>query len=853
MLNNQEKGLSNSINIHKNCSQALEFGSRITVIQVDTGAIVAQFDDVNDSMINDIAVANNGNSVIARYDDISYYDNTGKLIRKLDKYDSKAIAINPVDNNVLAIATQYQIEMWNIDTGTLIRAITYDYTEYIVNLEFSKDGTRLMYADAYSGREPTLQILNAETGERIGPKHEYKYISTQLATPQFSFDGNKIAYIVSDNSAQEHTIAVVDVETGQRLIPNILHQGSILSLAFEPNNEEILISYDQNVLPYCIPSSARQVDISRYSLANGQQVGRVFEGQVYTSDNYNDGYALAASNVTNDLLISTNTASSTILIWERKTSRIKECVNLTPDTLAHYAQISPDGKYFVVATRTHSFAANSMEITDVFELENNNCITKESVASANTSNLADITNEILKSSTHFAPICGGISEFNILDGILIGLRNKFLMKYSIPNQPSLFFQVYPSHDNPITIDLDNHRKKILIHVPLFIDVLHLKDSVRTHRVSRTRLSFTLKTKPSMVTGGDSAQSFQLDFKGSELDNTNIVPFIIDPHTVLETMGSNQALIQLIENTVADMLKASGDEISMYLSSLVANSKMPKSWNSAREYALIFKEFIFQNVTVQLDGETQNVQYVFMVFTGVSLNFPPPCICKENTEDFTPTTRTHANDPRRWISLAFSEDALNIISVPHRNSGGRCPKEEGGSLRRSVDSYHTTEIAPLNIEDNNTLIAKFSVKGGGSMSARLIGPFNSTIISLTVGYDLSAEDVKVKWDISILPNYAGENVTSVVLTPTVFLSADNIHYRFNSSFPGPLNDALSWFIEVFLKILATFISSLIISIGRIELIYDVFKRDNDDFNIIDIWITSYKGSSIVFLAEVTNCL
>ncbi|EOO57419.1 hypothetical protein IKE_06340 [Bacillus cereus VD196] len=197
--------------------------------------------------------------------------------------------------------------------------------------------------------------------------------------------------------------------------------------------------------------------------------------------------------------------------------------------------------------------------------------------------------------------------------------------------------------------------------------------------------------------------------------------------------------------------------------------------------------------------------------------------------------------------------MHLILLQHRNSGDRKHHEEGGSLRRSVDNYHKSEIGTLYINNNNSVSAEVSVAGGGSMSARLIDPvFKSTIDTLTSEYDLSISDVKTKWEISLVPNFNGENITSIVLTPTVFLSADNIHFRFSSTFPGPLNAAVSWFVEVFLKILATFASTLIMQMGHIELMYDVFKNNQDDFTIINAWGTSYKRSSIVVIAEATTC-
>ncbi|MFY0761011.1 hypothetical protein AB1K32_19510 [Metabacillus dongyingensis] len=847
-LNNKTKNLTNEKDTNNIPYLNTKFGSRMTVVEVDTGDIPAQFDDVNDLLIQDVAITNNGYSVVANQYYVSYYDNTGKFIRRLGNWGAKTVAINPVDNNILAIGTEFgKIEMWNLDTGNLIGTIGDGKLGEIITLEFSRVGSRLM--SVHIRTEDKLKVWNPTTGERIG----FPLDSEVSVPPQISFNGDKIAYTIYDYSTSTSHIKVVEVETGQSVIPDIKvpNPSSPLAISFEPNDKEILVAVEAQAWVGCSPVGKNQTDILRYSLSNGQRLGRTFEGQV----NIGYEFGLSASNITNDLLISTDNKSSAIVIWDRTTARIKQCIKLASDTVAHFTRISPDGKYFLIVTQTNNLETDYSTISKhqkLSELKNTNCIHNKDITRTKSSNLADVTNEILKSSTETAPVCAGISEFNILDGIGIGLRNKYVIKYPIPNHSSLFLAVYPSHNSPITISLDNDRKKIQIHVPLFIDVNHLDDRVITHRVSRTRVSFTLQAEPNMVTQANSAQSLQLDFEGSKQD-TDIDTFIIDPNTVLGTMGSDQALIILIEETVNNLLNASGEGISMYLSSLVAHAKMPSAWNRAREYVLIFKEFIFQNVTVQSDSETRDVEYIFILCTVVSLNYPPPCICKEDTENLTPSTRKEINDPRRWLSLAFSQDALNVLIVPRRNSGGRVHREKGGTLRRSADSYHKSEIGTMYINDNDNVIAEVSVGGGGSVSARLIDPiFHSTLMSFTAGHDWSARNVKVRWDISILPNFNGENVTSVVLTPTVFLNAENIHFKFDTSFPGPMNDVLSWFVEVFLKILATIISTTIMQLGNIELIYDLFKNNQDDFNILNAWGTSYKRSSIVVIAEVTTC-
>ncbi|HDR7799668.1 TPA: hypothetical protein QCY03_003466 [Bacillus tropicus] len=815
--------------------------NRMTVIEVETGDIYTQFDELEVwGLIKDVAITDNGFVIVADHYDIRYYDNTGKLIIKIYKYGEKCIAVNPVDNNTLAIGLENgTIELWDLENGNLHRVITDAFPDGIRTLEFSRDGSRLMAAT-----NNKIKVWDPTDGARIGPEHSYS-LSIGIK-PQISFNGTKIAYISNTSTSERDVISVVDCETGQPIIPQIKIPFYVMSLAFEPNEKEIIVAQYSSAVLGCKPVGASQADYIRYSLDTGQQVGRTFEGHVYS------GYSihLSTSNAANDLFICTDDESNVVLTWKRNTARIEKHISLDFKTKAEYTRISPNGKYYLLVDQSFTPELNR---TSSNEQEKLFPRIKGNGTRFNTSNLAKVANDIMASATYPASVCAGISKYNILDGVGVGAQGKYSYRYPVPNQPTLFFAVYPSHTNPTTINLDNENRMILMNIPIFLDIHHLEENKQAHRVSRTRLNITIKAKPNMITQGNSAQSFELEFDGSKLDEDNIDTYIIDPTTVLGTLGSDEALIQLVEKTVKSMLKASAPGISMYLTYLIEHAQMPNTWNKAREYELIFRDFHYENVEVKIDTETENVEYIFLLCSAVSHNFPPPCICKEESETISPISRTRHNDSRRWITLAFSNDALNTLAMPHRNSGDRIHREAGGNLRRSVNSYHKSEIGTLHINDNNIIAAKVSVTGGGSLSARLIDPlFRSTIASSTVGYDLSANNVPTKWDISFISNFNDENITSLVLKPTVFLSGENIHYKFSSSLPGSLNNAISWFKEVFLKILATIISSLIMTLGRIELMYDVFKNDQDNFTIVDAWGITYKDSSLVVIAEVTTC-
>ncbi|MDL2419372.1 hypothetical protein ACTIGL_27885 (plasmid) [Bacillus shihchuchen] len=64
--------------------------NRMTVIEVETGDIYTQFDELEVwGLIKDVAITDNGFVIVADHYDIRFYDNTGKLIIKIYKWGEK--------------------------------------------------------------------------------------------------------------------------------------------------------------------------------------------------------------------------------------------------------------------------------------------------------------------------------------------------------------------------------------------------------------------------------------------------------------------------------------------------------------------------------------------------------------------------------------------------------------------------------------------------------------------------------------------------------------------------------------------------------------------------------------------
>ncbi|WBO93200.1 hypothetical protein AVT_27515 (plasmid) [Bacillus tropicus] len=311
----------------------------MTVIEVETGDIYTQFDELEVwGLIKDVAITDNGFVIVADHYDIRFYDNTGKLIIKIYKWGEKSIAVNPVDNNTLAIGLENgTIELWDLENGNLHRVIMDAFPDGIRTLEFSRVGSLLMAAT-----NNKIKIWDPTNGARIGPEHSYN-LSLGIK-PQISFNGTKIAYLSTNSASEKDVISVVDLETGQPIIPQIKIPFYVIPLAFEPNEKEIIVAQYSYAVLGCKPVGALQVDYIRYSLDTGQQVGRTFEGHVYS------GYSihLSTSNAANDLFICTDDESNVVLSWKRNTARIERYISLDFKTKAEYTRISPNGKYYLL-------------------------------------------------------------------------------------------------------------------------------------------------------------------------------------------------------------------------------------------------------------------------------------------------------------------------------------------------------------------------------------------------------------------------------------------------------------------------------------------------------------------------
>lgn len=816
-----------------------QLGIKSNLIDLKTASIVSQFKNINDMLIQATAVTNNGQTVVAYRDSVIVYDVNGAITNEINIWKPECMAIHPMDDNLLAVGDEDgYITIVKLNTGTKVMGWK-AHDGHISTIVFNHaNGTRLM---SCSPRTHKIQVWDPINGSPIGNSYGYDI----LTDPCISYDGTQLAFA---NEVPESSISIINVNSGTNVVPVIKPPigGRLTKLVFEPTGSEVVAMYSSVATLGCRVIGSSQNDVIRWSLVNGTQVGRTFEGIATW------GIHEFIAPCSNDLMVATNSYSSVILIWNRTTARLERFLKLLPESLADFTAMSPDGRYLILQTQLFD-----VEPLGEHKQEFNNPKSESYASNENTplfysTNLNEVSNSVITSMNDPAPVCCGISEYNIADGIAVGMKGTSLARYSIPDTLSLFFGITPSHKTKTKVVVDPIDKKIKVTLPLLLDVYHSDERSQTHRVSRTEMTFSISAEPSMITKrADIAQFLQLDFSEAGLTST-VETFIIDPTRITDEFGTNEKFLVLVEQTVNSLIAASGEGIGLYLKSIVMNAPLPDSWNRSREYELIFRRFEYEMVSVRADTLAENVGYLFVTFSLVSHNFPPPCICRED-ESMLVSKFNDVNDLKRRISLAFSEVALNVLATPHRLSGDRSHKSWGGMLYGSVDTFFKTQIGII-IINRTEIIGPVSIENAGSISGGLRDPvLKKNIVKETIGFSAAFRNVFTRWRFSVLSDYTEKGITSMVLKPSVLILPDNVDIDLETPLPREVNQVLSWFVDWFMSILLTLISFAIVRIGHIELLFDVFNNRDHDFAILNAESELFNRSSVVITAEINVCV
>lgn len=821
-------------------------GPTAIVIDTRTMGIVSQFQTAGEADPNyAVTITNDGQKiVVGNTSSLRVYASDGSLVRDLNAR-GVALALQPANDRIVAAGSLFgRVGVWNIETGQVVIPAWGAHTKTITRLQYNQsDGTRLM---SHDWLEDTIRVWDA-SGHQVGATINF---SGNDAT--ISPDGTQIA---SNPSGGGRTISVFDVTSGSRFQTLEYEFSSSVRLRYAATGKTLLSG---NYGPY-MAEGCKDYEILTWDVASSSLLARPFEGHTTP---YGFGDQNLASGESDELVVSTSDRQ--VIVWDRTTARVIRRREF-PGAMLDVAGFSPDGRYAVLLGYFPNLVQSTQGVVATAIAKPRCCGTDDeqsnersrlvhpiryrSLVRQSGSNLPDVTNQVLVDAVAAgvpAPACVSIGQYTFLEALRDALNQALAAEYPIPGQATLVFHVCLSHTEPVDLVVDPVAQHIRVTLPLFIDVIGYAEPDLSFRLARIRVTFSLVVTPSIVTTTD--QRLQLDLQSASLVRPADV-HIIDPEAVLGAFGQN--FVQFIETQIEEVLNTAASGIGLLLPSVLASIPLPDPWKQAREYELVFRQFVYRPVDVQADDPADSAEYgyLFLLFSLVSHNYPPPCICGDAPGFRSEVRRAAEADPRRWFSLGLSEGALNVLANPHRNAGNRSGRSEGKRLYWAVEGFFSSQIGQILIA-NDRVFAPVTVSAGGSARAGLRDFLNNDLARISVSLSVTVTDVQTYWEVGLRNDPDNDQVTNLYLRPTVLVAPQNVDVDFSSPFPDELDVVVEYILDWFATAFITLVELGVQRLAFMELVYDVLNTQERDFNIGVVQNQLFERSSLVLIGDLT---
>ncbi|KOR28280.1 hypothetical protein TI03_05060, partial [Achromatium sp. WMS1] len=195
-----------------------------------TGRLIRTFDLGISKHITSLAFSPNGKQIASgTWDNITLLDvTTGRNIRTFGAKTS-SLAFSPNGEQILSNDTYHGPKLWSVATGQLIRSI--GNIKSHGSALFSPDGKQIIV----SNRGVGLKVFDTTTGQEISTITNKNIAPNQLVAS--SPNGKQILSVTGGN---EEIITLLDLETGQEILTFTGHSGSITSVAFSSDGNQIV-------------------------------------------------------------------------------------------------------------------------------------------------------------------------------------------------------------------------------------------------------------------------------------------------------------------------------------------------------------------------------------------------------------------------------------------------------------------------------------------------------------------------------------------------------------------------------------------------------------------------------------
>ncbi len=152
---------------------------------------------------------------------------TGEEITTVDQA-ARAVALSP-DGRTVASSSGSGLELWDVETGSQVAAMSGRGTEGIEALAFSPDGRLLAAGESWSGT--SVHLWDVETAARTATLEGHRDRVNSLA---FSPDGRTLA-----SASHDHTVKLWDVDSASIVTTFEGHESWIFSVDFSPDGTRL--------------------------------------------------------------------------------------------------------------------------------------------------------------------------------------------------------------------------------------------------------------------------------------------------------------------------------------------------------------------------------------------------------------------------------------------------------------------------------------------------------------------------------------------------------------------------------------------------------------------------------------
>lgn len=205
---------------------------------------------------------NNQLAYTSSWDQSSRWFNSesGELVRQQQHMGWVLDLVANGDNQQMIASEAAAIAVREISTGNIVRQYAFAQQDGVA---VSRDGKLL----GLTGRENKLQVLNTETGQKIGESAPFTNWGTEVA---FNAAGTRIAC-----AARDLTVRLYDASSVRPVGTGLLHRATVEDLQFAPSNNSQFLTLSPgqlrvwsartNSLEKIVPSRDRQVHTAMYA------------------------------------------------------------------------------------------------------------------------------------------------------------------------------------------------------------------------------------------------------------------------------------------------------------------------------------------------------------------------------------------------------------------------------------------------------------------------------------------------------------------------------------------------------------------------------------------------------------